>query len=186
MSASRTMFITSFGGSAQTGHEVMTASAQATAGIFICSSLENVLWRGMALDVEHHRHQRVVARHADQVDNATLAKPLEYRFVCGVAHKLLLVQLGAEVVDGSLVVFHGRRAAPLREIRRDPWCKTCLQRERVMRVRRCASFSSPTDSGLNRGPSCANAVVPRQTSAAGNAPRYAFMSPLPAQYLPRS
>src|SRR5712691_12539229 len=134
MSASRTMFITSFGGSAKTGHAVMTASAQVTAGIFICSSLENVLRRRMAVDVEHHGDQRVVARHADQVDNATLAKPLEYRFVGGVAHELLFVQLGAEVVDGSLVVFHGRRAAPLREIRRDAWRKTRLQRQRVMRV----------------------------------------------------
>src|SRR5216684_1983599 len=42
---------------------------------------------------------------------------------------------------------------------------------------RCGSFNSPTDSGLNRGPSCANAVVPSETSAAANAPRYAFMSP---------
>src|SRR5439155_8455179 len=41
---------------------------------------------------------------------------------------------------------------------------------------RCASLSSPTDSGLKRGPSCANAVVPSETSAAASAPRYAFMS----------
>src|SRR6202165_2857509 len=134
MSPSRTMFITSFGGSAKAGHEAMAASAQAMAGIFICSSLEKVLGRWMAVDVEHHGDQRVIARHADQVENATLAKPLEYRFVGGVAHELPFVQLGAEVVDGSLVVLHGRRAAPLRKVRRNAWRKACLQRQRVMRV----------------------------------------------------
>src|SRR2546426_12578371 len=71
---------------------------------------------------------------SDQVDDAALAKPLERRLVGGIAHELLLVQLGAEVVDRSLVVLHGRRAAPLREIRRDARRQTRLQRERVMRV----------------------------------------------------
>src|SRR2546426_5678865 len=47
---------------------------------------------------------------SDQVDDAALAKPLERRLVGGIAHELLLVQLGAEVVDRSLVVLHGRRA----------------------------------------------------------------------------
>src|SRR5438309_1117465 len=41
---------------------------------------------------------------------------------------------------------------------------------------RWASFSSPTDSGLKRGASCANAAVASETSAAASAPRYAFMS----------
>src|SRR5437588_4214910 len=134
MSASRTMFITSLGGSAKTGPAARTANAQAMAGVLIYPSFQKIFGRRMAVDVEHHGDQRVVARHADQVDNATLAEPLEHRFVGGVAHKLPFMQLGAEVVDGSLVVFHGRRAAPLREIRRDPWRKTRLQRERVMRV----------------------------------------------------
>src|SRR6266850_976591 len=40
---------------------------------------------------------------------------------------------------------------------------------------RCASSSSPADSCLNRGASCAS--VPSETSAAANAPRYAFISP---------
>src|SRR5438105_12642093 len=37
-----------------------------------CSSLENVLWRRMALDVEHHRHQRVVARHRSEEHTSEL------------------------------------------------------------------------------------------------------------------
>src|SRR3989475_11850641 len=37
---------------------------------------EKVLGRRMAVDVEHHGDQRVVARHADQVDDAALAKPI--------------------------------------------------------------------------------------------------------------
>src|SRR2546425_8167775 len=134
MSASRTMFITSFGGSAKTGPAASTANAQAMAGVLICPSFQKIFGRRMAVDVEHHGDQRVVARHADQVDDAALAKPLERRLVGGVAHELLFVQLGAEVVDGSLVVLHGRRAAPLRKIRRDAWRKTCFQRQRVTRV----------------------------------------------------
>src|SRR6266446_965136 len=134
MSASRTMFITSLGGSAKTGPAARTANAPAMAAVLICSSFQKIFGRRMAVDVEHHRDQRVVARHADQVDDAALAKALEHRLVGGVAHELLFVQLGAEVVDGCLVVLHGRRAAPLRKIRSDARRKTRLQRERVMRV----------------------------------------------------
>src|SRR6266446_2681649 len=134
MSASRTMFITSLGGSAKTGPAARTANAPAMAAVLICSSFQKIFGRRMAPDVENHGHQRVVARHADQVDDAALAKALEHRLVGGVAHELLFVQLGAEVVDGRLVVLHGRRAAPLRKIRSDPRRKTCLLRERVMRV----------------------------------------------------
>src|SRR5882762_10228013 len=134
MSASRTMFITSLGGSAKTGPAASTANAPAMAAVLICPSFQKIFWRRMAVDVEHHRDQRVVARHADQVDDAALAEPLEHRLVSGVAHEFLFVQLGAEVVHGSLVVLHGRRAAPLREVRRDARRKTRLQRERVMRV----------------------------------------------------
>src|SRR5882762_10002276 len=134
MSPSRTMFITSLGGSAKTGPAARTANAPAMAAVLICPSFQKIFGRRMAVDVEHHGDQRVVARHADQVDDAALAETLEHRLVGGVAHELLFVQLGAEVVDGSLVVLHGRRAAPLREIRRDARRETRLQRERVMRV----------------------------------------------------
>src|SRR6267143_1228938 len=134
MSPSRTMFITSLGGSANTAPAARTANAPAMAAVLICPSFQKIFWRRMAVDVEHHRDQRVVARHAVQVDDAALAEPLEHRLVGGVAHEFLFVQLGAEVVDGSLVVLHGRRAAPLREIRCDARRETCLQRERVMRV----------------------------------------------------
>src|ERR1700719_2067708 len=60
-----------------------------------------------AVDVEHHRHQAVVADDADQIDRAALAEPVDRRLEAGVARLSGLEHLMAEVVDDRLVRLHG-------------------------------------------------------------------------------
>src|SRR5436189_5684442 len=47
----------------------------------------------MAIDVEHHRHERVITGHADQIHDAALAETLERGRVSCVADCLVAVQL---------------------------------------------------------------------------------------------
>src|SRR5580704_10525845 len=73
------------------------------------------LLRRRAGHIHHHRKQRVVPVDSNQVNDALFAKLCQYFGIGWVAHRLVMVQFGAEVVDRRFFFRQPRGASSLGE-----------------------------------------------------------------------
>ena len=87
-----------------------------------------------ARGIQHHGEQRVVAGNADRVNDALLPERLQHACVGGVADGLVLMQLGAEIVEDLLVFGHPLRPAPFGDGAGDVLAQAGLERELIVRV----------------------------------------------------
>ncbi len=87
----------------------------------------------MPVDVEHHRHERVVAAGAHQVHHALLAEAGPGLGESGVAHALRFMQFAAEIVHRGLLARHALGAPPLRDGLGDARIEPRLHRHPVVR-----------------------------------------------------
>src|SRR5438874_11632421 len=86
------------------------------------------VWQRIAVDVQHHRHEAVVAHHAGQVDDAALAELVDCCLEDPVADLPGSKELVPEVVDGLFVRLH--RAGPLA-------CRDRFDDGRIQSCRQC-------------------------------------------------